>query len=156
MRYLFFASGFFLIVLVLFSGCTATPPQGSGVHLTLQPGKTRSDLKIGDTIIFEFKGFKKSVQVTGFNETSHKVYIETKNTGDKAISTISRMWIVDGNGVHYDLPELQEDGLSPNESRSRLVDLYQFHGIQDSTKKGKVILYYSFGNQEASWIIIEK
>jgi hypothetical protein len=156
MRHLFLALGFLLIVLVLFSGCITTSPQDSGVRVTLQPGNTRSDLKIGDTVIFEFKGFKKSVRVTGFNETSHMVIIETKNTGDKAISTISRMWIVDGNGVHYDLPEFQDDSLSPNESRSRLVDLYQFHGIQDSTTKGKVILYYTFGNQEASWIIIEK
>jgi hypothetical protein len=156
MRHLFLALGFLLIVLVLFSGCITTPPQGSGVHRTLQPGKTRSDLKIGDAVIFEFKGFKKTVRVTGFNETSHMVIIETKNTGDKAISTISRMWIVDGNGVHYDLPEFQDDSLSPNESRSRLVNLYQFHGIQDSTTKGKVILYYTFGNQEASWIINEK
>ena len=153
MRYLVLVLGFFLIVLILFSGCITTPSQGSDVQLTHQPDPSRTDLKIGDTAIFEFKGFKKSVQVTGFNETSHLVYIETKNTGDKAISTISRMWIVDGNGVHYDLPELQEDGLSPNESRSRLVDLYQFHGMQDSITKGKVILYYTFGNQEASWII---
>ena len=56
------------------------------------------------------------------------VYFETQNTGDKAIATKSRMWIVDWNGVHYDLPELQEEGVSLGESRPGLVNLYQFHG----------------------------
>ena len=153
MRYLVLVLGFFLIVLILFSGCITTPSQGSDVQLTHQPDPSRTDLKIGDTAIFEFKGFKKSVRVTGFNETSRIMYFETKNTGDKAIATKSRMWIVDGNAVHYDVSELQEEGLSFGESRPGSVNLYQLHGLQDSTKTGKLTFYYGFGNQEASWII---
>jgi hypothetical protein len=153
MRYLVLALGFSLIVLILFTGCVTTPYQGSDIQLTHQPDPSRTGLKIGDIAIFEFKGFKKSVRVTGFNETSLIVSFETKNTGDKAIATISRMWIVDGNGVHYDLPELQEEGLSIGESRPGSINLYQLHGNQDSTKKGKLTFYYGFGNQEASWII---
>lgn len=153
MRYLVLVLGFSLIVLVLFTGCITTPSQGSAIQLTHQPDPSRTGLKIGDTAIFEFKGFKKSVRVTGFNETSRIVSFETKNTGDKAIATISRMWVVDGNGVHYDLPELPEEGLSFGESRSGSVNLYQLHGNQDSTNEGKLTFYYGFGNQEASWII---
>jgi len=153
MRYLVLVLGFSLIVLVLFTGCVTTPYQGSAIQLTHQPDPSRTGLKIGDTAIFEFKGFKKSVRVTGFNETSLIMSFETKNTGDKAIATISRMWIVDGNGVHYNLPEPEEKGLSFGESRPGSVNLYQFHGNQDTAKKGKLTFYYSFGNQEASWII---
>ena len=153
MRYLVLVLGFSLIVLVLFTGCVTTPYQGSDIQLTHQPDPSRTGLKIGDTAIFEFKGFKKSVRVTGFNETSLIMSFETKNTGDKAIATISRMWIVDGNGVHYNLPELEEKGLSFGELRPGSVNLYQLHGNQDTIKKGKLTFYYSFGNQEASWII---
>jgi len=153
MRYLVLVLGFSLIVLVLFTGCVTTPTQGSAIQLTHQPDPSRTGLKIGDTAIFDYKGFKKSVRVTGFNETSLIVSFETKNTGDKAIATISRMWIVDGNGVHYDLPELQEEGLAFGESRPGSVNLYQLHGNQYVTKKGKLTFYYSFGNQEASWVI---
>ena len=153
MRYLVLVLGFSLIVLILFTGCVTTPSQGSAIQLTHQPNPSLTGLKIGDTAFFEFKGFKKSVRVTGFNETSLIVSFETKNTGDKAIATISRMWIVDGNGVHYDVSELQEEGLSFGESRSGSVNLYQLHGNQDSTNEGKLTFYYGFGNQEASWIL---
>jgi hypothetical protein len=153
MRYLVPVLGFSLIFLVLFTGCTTTPFQGSGVQLTHQPDPSRTGLKIGDTAIFEYKGFKKSVRVTGFNETSGIMYLETQNVGDKAIATKSRMWIVDWNGVHYDLPELQDEGVSHGEPRPGLFNMYQFPDLNDSTKKGKITFYYSFGNQEASWII---
>jgi hypothetical protein len=53
------------------------------------------------------------------------MYFETKNVGDKAIATKGRIWIVDWNGVQYDLPELQEEGLSPGESRPGLFNMYQ-------------------------------
>ncbi len=106
--------------------------------MTHQSDPSRTDLKIGDTAIFDNKGYKKSVRVTGFHETNRILFFETKNVGDKAIATKSRMWIVDWNGVHYDLPELRKEGFSPGESRPRLFNLYQRHGMQDSTKKGKV------------------
>lgn len=106
--------------------------------MTHQPDPSHTDLKIGDTAIFDSKGYKKSVRVTGFNETSRILFFETKNVGDKAIATKSRMWIVDWNGVHYDLPELRKEGLSSGESRPGLFNMYQLHGMQDSTKKGKV------------------
>ena len=111
-------------------------------------------LKIGDTAFFEYKGFKKSVRVTGFNETSGSMDAEIQNTGDKSIALKSRMWVVDENGVLYSFPDLQDEGLSRGESRSGfLVNLYQFQGIRDSTKKGNITFFYSFGNQEASWKI---
>jgi hypothetical protein len=153
MRYLVLVLGFSLIVLILFSGCINTPSQGSDVQLNHQPDPSRTTLKIGDTAIFEYKGFKKSVRVTGFNETSGIMYLETQNIGDKAIATKSRTWIVDWNGVHYDLPELQDEGVSFGNLHPELFNLYQVLGLQDSTKKGKITFYYSFGNQEASWII---
>jgi|GEM_PF-3255857 len=153
MRYLVFVLGFSLIVLILSTGCITTPSQGSDVQMTLQPDPSRTDLKIGDTAIFEFKGFKKSVRVTGFNQTSGIMYLETQNIGDKAIATKSRAWIVDWNGVHYDLPELQDEGVSHGEPRPGLFNINQFPGLKDSTKKGKITFYYGFGNQEASWII---
>ena len=125
MRYLVLVLGFSLIVLILFTGCVTTPYRGSDIQLTHQPDPSRTGLKIGDTAIFEFKGFKKSVRVTGFNETSFVLSFEIKNTGDKAIATKSWMWIADENGVHHDLPELQEEGLSFGESRPGSVNLSQ-------------------------------
>jgi hypothetical protein len=153
MRYPLLVLGFSLIVLILFSGCITPQSQGSDVQLTHQPDPSRTGLEIGDTAIFEFKGFKKSVRVTGFNETSGIMYLETQNIGDKAIATKSRAWIVDGNGVHYDLPELPEEGISHGEPRTGLFTLYQFPDLKNSTKKGKITFHYGFGNQEASWII---
>jgi hypothetical protein len=153
MRYLVLVLGFTLIFLVLFTGCTTTPFQGSGVQITHQPDPSRAGLKIGETAIFEYKGFKKSVRVTGFNETSGIMYLETQNVGDKAIATKSRAWIMDWNGLNYDLPELQDEGVSQGELRHGLFTMYQFPGLKDSTKKGKITFYYGFGNQEASWII---
>jgi hypothetical protein len=153
MRYLVLVLGFSLIVLVLFTGCITPPSQGSDVQLTHQPDPSRTGLKIGDTAIFEYKGFKKSVRVTGFNETSGILYLETQNIGDKAIATKSRTWIMDSHGVLHDLPELQDEGVSHGEPRPGLFTLYQFPGLEDSTKKGKITFYYGFGNQEASWII---
>jgi hypothetical protein len=153
MRYLVLVLGFYLIVLVLFTGCITPPSQGSDVQLTHQPDPSRTGLKIGDTAIFEYKGFKKSVRVTGFNETSGILYLETQNIGDKAIATKSRTWIMDSHGVLHDLPELQDEGVSHGEPRPGSFTLYQFPGLKDSTKKGKITFYYGFGNQEASWII---
>jgi len=153
MRYMVLVLGFSMIVLILFTGCITAPSLGSDVQLTLQPDPSRTDLKIGDTAIFEYKGFKKSVRVTGFNQTSGIMYLETQNIGDKAIATKSRTWIVDWNGVHYDLPELQDEGVSHGEPRPGLFNINQFPGLKDSTKKGKITFYYGFGNQEASWII---
>jgi hypothetical protein len=153
MRYPLLVLGFSLIVLILFSGCITPQSQGSDVQLTHQPDPSRTGLKIGDTAIFEFKGFKKSVRVTGFNETSGIMYLETQNIGDKAIAIKSRAWIVDGNGVHYDLPELPDEGISHGEPRPGLFTLYQFPDLKNSTKKGKITFHYGFGNQEASWII---
>ena len=153
MRSLVLVLGFFLIVLVLFTGCITPPSQGSDVQLTQQPDPSRTDLKIGDTAIFEYKGFKKSVRVTGFNETSGILYLETQNIGDKAIATKSRTWIMDSHGVLHDLPELQDEGVSHGEPRPGSFTLYQFPGLKDNTKKGKITFYYGFGNQEASWII---
>ena len=153
MRYLVFPLGFFLIVLVLFAGCTTTPFRESGVELTSQPDSSRNGLNAGDSAIFEYKGFKKSVRLTGFNETSGIVYFETQNTGTKAIPMKSRLWIVDSDGVQYDLPDLDPEGVSPGESRPGLINIYQVHGIRNSTEKGNVTIYYSSGNQEASWII---
>jgi hypothetical protein len=153
MQYLVFILGFFLIVLVLFAGCATTPSRESGVELTSQPDPSRNGLNTGDSAIFEYKGFKKSVRVTGFNETSGIVFFETQNTGTKAIATKSRLWIVDSNGVQYDLPEPDLEGVSPGESRPGLVNIYQVNGMQDSIKKGNTTIYYGFGNQEASWII---
>jgi hypothetical protein len=153
MRYLVLVLGFSLIVLVLFTGCITPPSQGSDVQLTHQPDPSRTGLKIGDTAIFEYKGFKKSVRVTGFNETSGILYLETQNIGDKAIATKSRTWIMDSHGVLHDLPELQDEGVSHGEPRPGSFTLYQFPGLKDSTKKGKITFYYGFGNQEASWII---
>ena len=49
---------------------------------------------------------------------------------------------MDWNGVHYDLPELRKEGLSPGESRPGLFTMYQLHGMQDSTKKGKVTFFF--------------
>ena len=153
MRSLVLVLGFSLIVLVLFTGCITPPSQGSDVQLTHQPDPSRTGLKIGDTAIFEYKGFKKSVRVTGFNETSGILYLETQNIGDKAIATKSRTWILDSHGVLHDLPELQDEGVSHGEPRPGSFTLYQFPGLKDSTKKGKITFYYGFGNQEASWII---
>jgi hypothetical protein len=153
MRYPLLVLGFSLIVLILFSGCITPQSQGSDVQLTHQPDPSRTGLEIGDTAIFEFKGFKKSVRVTGFNETSGIMYLETQNIGDKAIAIKSRAWIVDGNGVHYDLPELPDEGISHGEPRPGLFTLYQFPDLKNSTKKGKITFHYGFGNQEASWII---
>lgn len=153
MRSLVLVLGFSLIVLVLFTGCITPPSQGSDVQLTHQPDPSRTGLKIGDTAIFEYKGFKKSVRVTGFNETSGILYLETQNIGDKAIATKSRTWIMDSHGVLHDLPELQDEGVSHGEPRPGSFTLYQFPGLKDSTKKGKITFYYGFGNQEASWII---
>jgi hypothetical protein len=149
MRYLVLVLGFSLIVLVLFTGCITPPSQGSDVQLTHQPDPSRTGLKIGDTAIFEYKGFKKSVRVTGFNETSGILYLETQNIGDKAIATKSRTWIMDSNGVLHDLPELQDEGVSQGEPRPGLFTPYQFPGLEDSTKKGKITFCYGFGNQEA-------
>jgi len=153
MRYLVLVLGFSLIVLILFTGCITTPSQGSDVQLTHQPDPSRTGLKIGDTAIFEYKGFKKSVHVTGFNETTGIMYLETQNLGDKAIAITSRIWIEDWNGVHYDLPELQDEGVSHGVPRPELFNLHQFPSLKDSTKKGNITFYYGFGNQEASWII---
>jgi hypothetical protein len=153
MRYLVLVLGFSLMVLILFTGCIAPPSQGSTVQLTHQPDPSRTGLKIGDTAIFDYKGFKKSVRVTGFNETSGIMYLETQNIGDKAIATKSRAWIVDWNGVHHDLPELLDEGVSHGEPSPGLFTLYQFQDLKDSTNKGKITFYYGFGNQEASWII---
>jgi hypothetical protein len=99
MRYLVLVLGFSLMVLVLFTTCTTTPSQGSGVQLTHQPDPSRTGLKIGDTAIFEYKGFKKSVRVTGFNETSGLMYTEIQNVGVKAIATKSRTWIMDWSAL---------------------------------------------------------
>jgi len=47
-----------------------------------------------------------------------------------------------------------EKRVSPGESRPGLFTMYQLHGMQDSTKKGKVTFFFTvFKNQEASWII---
>ena len=154
MRYLVFLLGFSLILLVFSAGCTTTPAEGSGAQLTRQPGNSTTSLKIGDTAFFEYKGFKKSVRVTGFNETSGSMNAEIQNTGDKSIAMKSRVWVVDENGVLYSFPELQDEGLARGESRSGfLVNLFQFQGIRDSIKKGNITFFYSFGNQEASWKI---
>jgi hypothetical protein len=153
MRYPVLVLGFSLIVLILFCGCITPSSQGSDIQLTHQPDTSRTGLKIGDPAIFEYKGFKKSVRVTGFNETSGIMYLETQNTGDKAIAIKSRAWIVDWNGVHHILPELLDEGISHGEPRPGLFTLYQFPDLKDSTKKGKITFYYGFGNQEASWII---
>jgi len=140
--------------MVFFAGCTTTSSDGSGAQLTRQPVYSTTNLKIGDTAFFEYKGFKKSVQVTGFNETSGSINAEIRNTGDKSIAVKSRMWLMDENGVLYPLPELQDEGLARGESRSGfLVNLYQVQRMRDNIKKGNVTFFYSFGNQEASWKI---
>jgi hypothetical protein len=154
MRYLVFFLGFSLILLVFFAGCTTTSPEEPGAQLTRQPGYSMTGLKIGDTAFFEYKGFKKKVRVTGFDETSGNVDAEIQNTGDKSIALKSRMWVVDENSVLYSFPDLQDEGLTHGESRSGfLVNLYQFQGIRDSIKNGNITFFYSFGNQEASWKI---
>jgi hypothetical protein len=118
---------------------------------------TTFPLKLGETTIMEYNGFKKSVRVVSFNQQIGVVVIESKNVGDSTITKGSKKWVIDGSGVEHISPDPWEltDNFYPSESRSNEFNVYELQDMTPKVKSGKITFYYSFGDQIASWVIKE-
>lgn len=160
-----FLMTFLIILSVGIAGCLSRAPSGTSAPIpsastSSQINPQSNSLKLGEATILEYNGMKKSVRIVSFDQNSGNVTIESKNIGDKAITRGSIVTIVDWGGVRHNEeihPWTLYDDLYPGESRSDKFNIYE--DLQDRMSEkalnGRLTLYYTLGDQSASWIIKE-
>lgn len=154
---------FFSIVI---AGCSSHAPPVLEVSpfLTSPPRDKTHELAPGDTAIISSPDGGLEVTVQVVNATTGKIIIEEKNTGTAILQYDPILWLQDGEGVNYTTVYCHADRcpgyvflttLPPQATEKRDFDnLYENFQVPVRGRQGRMIFYWSYNGQEASWIII--
>jgi uncharacterized Zn finger protein (UPF0148 family) len=121
-----------------------------------------TNLNNGDTAILTYNGNTESVNIN-YNQMSGKISTVVKNTGDKAFTVPTTIFLVDWGGMEYgpryiSMPSYHSDPIYPGDSIPTEGTISGFFigtdaDLQQKAMQGKLTLLCKFGDQTASWII---
>ena len=152
----------FLILSIFSAGCTSSDSSAQSSPITSSSASVQiTDLNLGDTAILNYNGESESVTITDFNQTSGDVEVSVKNVGNTAITSSdvsSYIYVIDWGGVkhasQWGYYPGGKDSFYPGDSDSEKYNIYQnLQDMSGEALKGKLTLYYTLGDQTASWIL---